>query len=148
LCLDLDGVLADFDARALAICGRRPDAMRPAHLWAALAAHPNFFGSLDPTHDAAELWAFAGPYRPRIITGSPRGTWAAPQKRAWVARVLGADVHVTVCAARDKGRHARPGDVLVDDMAKNAAGWRAGGGVFVLHTSAAASIAALREMGF
>lgn len=76
------------------------------------------------------------------------GDWAEPQKRAWVRQFLGADVPVIVCMARDKGKYCSPGAVLVDDMTKNREGWLKAGGTFVLHTSAASSIAELRKLGF
>ena len=50
--------------------------------------------------------------------------------------------------ARDKCEFATPGAVLVDDRPQYAHLWEERGGIFVLHTSAAASIAALRDLGF
>ena len=47
--------------------------------------------------------------------------------------------------AKDKGKHSRPGDVLVDDMEKNAVGWQ---GDFILHTSAPSSLQRLKELGY
>lgn len=63
-------------------------------------------------------------------------------------RHLGPHVPVIVCLARDKGKYGGANAVLVDDMEKNAPGWRSAGGVFVRHTAAAASIAELRRLGF
>jgi hypothetical protein len=48
------------------------------------------------------------------------------------------------CASRDKSRHMKPGDVLVDDYLKYRHLWEAAGGVFIHHTSAKASLEALR----
>ena len=73
LFLDLDGVLADFDAAILRLCGRHPDELPPQVMWGAVKAHPNFFGTLAMMKDAMLLWEHAKPYNPTILTGSPRG---------------------------------------------------------------------------
>lgn len=72
LFLDLDGVLADFDRAAHAILGAPPDAVEPNVMWRRIAGAPDFFGTLPLMPDALELWRFAAPYSPTILTGSPR----------------------------------------------------------------------------
>lgn len=148
LFLDLDGVLADFYAGVVAVTGQPPQVRPSGAMWKALAAHPDFYGTLDLMADALDLWAFCAPFGPTILTGLPLGRWAEPQKRAWVARVLGADVPVVACLSREKHRWSGPGHVLVDDRASLRDAWEGAGGVFVHHTGAAASVAALRTLGF
>jgi hypothetical protein len=41
----------------------------------------------------------------------------------------------------------RPGDILIDDFDKYRDLWIKAGGIFIHHTSAVASIHALRELG-
>jgi hypothetical protein len=148
LFLDLDGVLADFDRAVLAVTGLRPDQQSVPAMWRALAHHADFFATLPMLPDAPALWDFCRPHRPVILTGLPLGNWAAPQKRRWVAAHLGNDVDVITCMARDKVLHSGPGHVLVDDRAAAAGPWQTAGGVFVLHTTAAATIATLESLGF
>ncbi|QQP90550.1 hypothetical protein IGS68_04705 [Skermanella sp. TT6] len=148
LFLDLDGVLADFDRGVEAVTGRRPDQLPLKRMWQALAKAPDFYGTLEMMHDAQVLWEFCKPHGPTILTGLPLGDWAPEQKRRWVAAMLGADVPVITCMTRDKARHAGPGHVLVDDRAGTRAPWEAAGGVFILHTGAAGSIADLKRLGF
>lgn len=148
LFLDLDGVLADFDRGVVAVTGRRPEQLAMKEMWRALSRHADFFGTLEFMHDAQELWGFCEPHRPAILTGLPLGSWAPDQKRRWVARMLGADVPVITCMARDKARHAARGAVLVDDREKARKPWEAAGGHFVLHRNAAESIAELTKLGF
>jgi hypothetical protein len=50
--------------------------------------------------------------------------------------------------AREKCNYATPGAVLVNDTTKFADLWRDAGGIFVHHTSAETSIAALNDLGF
>ncbi|HTI87021.1 MAG TPA: hypothetical protein VL966_10490 [Alphaproteobacteria bacterium] len=148
LFIDLDGVLADFDRGVERVTGKRPEQLKVAEMWRALAREPQFFDTLDYMHDAELLWLFCKPYHPTILTGLPLGSWAPEQKRRWVARMLGGDVPVITCMSRDKPRYSGPGHVLVDDREKVRAGWEEKGGIFVHHASAERSIAELRRLGF
>lgn len=147
LYLDLDGVLADFDRGVEIVTGRRPDQQSTREMWTALSRAPDFFGTLEMMRDAKELWDYCAPHRPVILTGLPLGRWAEPQKRRWVANMLGAEVEVITCMARDKPKWSAPGHILVDDREKTKAGWEAAGGTFILHTQAASSIRQLKALG-
>lgn len=154
LFLDLDGVLADFDAGVLGATGKTPADLGDRRMWPILARTPGFYEHLPWMADGRALWEFAAPHRPVIVTGVPLGRWAEPQKRAWCARELGPEVPVICCLSRDKGTQAAellaPGEVmvLIDDRLKVQAAWEDAGGRFLLHTSAAESVALLRELGF
>jgi hypothetical protein len=148
LYLDLDGVLADFDRGVREATGRWPHELPVGWMWAALARHPDFFGTLEAMHDAEALWAFCAPHRPAILTGLPMGSWAPAQKRRWVARVLGGHVEVIACRSRDKPRWSGPGRVIVDDREALREPWEAAGGAFVHHVSAERSVAELIRLGF
>jgi PAS domain-containing protein len=149
--LDSDGVLADFDRGAEAILGLPPKAFEArrgaAAFWKQLAAADDFFANLEPLPDAFELYEAVRHKAPIILTGLPRGKWAEPQKRRWAERHFpGVPVITTLAALKHEHRH--PGDVLVDDRDKHRHLWEANGGVFVHHTAAAASIAALQALGY
>lgn len=154
LFLDLDGVLADFDQGVVTATGQTPSDLGDRRMWPLLARTPGFYEHLPWTHDGRELWEFCRPHHPVIVTGVPLGRWAEPQKRAWCSRELGPDVPVICCLSREKGRHAaewlEPGEVmvLVDDRLKIQAAWEEAGGRFILHTSTAQSLVALKELGF
>lgn len=148
LYLDCDGVLADFEAGATAVLGLPPRAFQdrfgPRRFWQKLAAAPDFYFSLPLMADATELFDAVRHLEPIILTGLPRGGWAADQKVRWAAHHFpGTEIITTM--ARDKHDHARQGDVLVDDLVKHQHLWEAAGGVFVHHTSAASTIAALAD---
>lgn len=149
--LDCDGVLADFDKGAEQVLGAHPRAFEKRHglgeFWKRLARAPDFFDSLEPLPDAMELYGAVRHLSPIILTGLPRGNWAEPQKRRWAERHF-PDVEVITTSAALKREHCHPGDVLVDDRDKFRHLWEQAGGVFVHHTSAAASIAALRDAGY
>jgi hypothetical protein len=148
LYLDLDGVLADFDRGVEAVTGRRPEEMPRREMWRALARAPDFYGTLELMHDAEVLWEFCRPHEPTILTGLPLGDWAPEQKRRWVASMLGPDVPIIACMARDKHRYSGAGHVLVDDRASTREAWERAGGVFIHHVSAERSIAELQKLGF
>lgn len=149
--LDCDGVLADFDRGAEAILGLAPGAFEARHgaseFWKRLARADGFFDNLDPMPDALELYEAVRHRNPIILTGLPRGTWAEPQKRRWAQRHFPGVPVITTSAAL-KREHCHPGDVLVDDRDQYRGRWEAEGGLFILHTSARASIKALREAGY
>lgn len=150
LYLDCDGVLADFDRAFVAHFGIAPrareDAVGSAPFWRDLRdVAPPFFRSLPLMPDARDLFAAVEHMRPIILTGCPRGEWAQPQKLAWAAEHF-PGTPMIVCMAHDKRLYCKPGDILVDDRTKYRDLWEEAGGVFVHHTSAAESIAALSEL--
>ena len=148
LYLDCDGVLADFDKGATALLGLPPKGFEkrhgPGRFWAKLASAPDFYFSLPLMADAMELYHAVKHLNPVILTGLPRGNWAADQKVRWAAQHF-PGVRIITTMARDKRNHAREGDVLVDDMLRHSALWEEAGGIFIHHKSARESIAALGE---
>ena len=151
LYLDCDGVLADFDRGATKLLGMPPRTYEKRHgiaaFWREIARHPDFYGTLPLMPDAKELFAAVRHLIPVILTGLPRGAWAEPQKRRWAARHF-PGVEVITTSAALKREHCHPGDALVDDTVKFRHLWEKEGGVFIPHSSAAASIAELRRLGF
>jgi len=150
LFLDLDGVFVDFDRHYEKHIGPVPDRDDPNQdvSWAEVSKIP-FFEEAPPMHDAHELFDYVKRHNPIFLTGVPKiGTEkAAASKRDWVARHLGHGFEVRPCRSRDKSLHCSPGDVIVDDWKKYQPLWLKKGGIWVLHKSAAKSIAELKELG-
>ena len=136
LYLDCDGVLADFDKGAAAVLGMHPKAFEKSRgigrFWAKLATAPDFYFSLPLLPDAKRLYEAVRHLDPVILTGLPRGNWAADQKVRWAAQHF-PGVPIITTMARDKRDHAREGDVLVDDQLRHRALWEEAGGIFVHH---------------
>lgn len=149
LYLDCDGVLADFDKGATAILGLPPRAFEKRHgigrFWAKLASAPDFYFGLPLMPDAMALFDAVRHLDPIILTGLPRGNWAAGQKVRWAAQYFPGTKIITTMA-RDKRNHAKEGDVLVDDQLRHAHLWEEMGGVFIHHKSAAQSIRELARI--
>jgi hypothetical protein len=150
--LDCDEVLADFRKAATAALGQPPNRFRQQfgseQLWRRLAAVPDFFAELDLLPDAMDLYRAVRHLKPSILTRIPFGDWAEPQKRRWAERYFPGVPVITTPTAALKAQHCRPGDALVDDRDKYRHLWEKAGGIFIRHTSATASIAALRSNGF
>ncbi|MBP1806025.1 hypothetical protein [Rubellimicrobium aerolatum] len=151
LFLDCDGVLADFDAFATEVLGLPPREFEARHgaraFWSRLAGHGDFFGSLPLMPDARELWDATAHLHPVILTGTPQGTWAAPQKMRWAARHFPEARMITTMARAKRDHMEAPGDILVDDLLKYRHLWEEAGGVFVHHRSTAGTLEALRGLG-
>jgi hypothetical protein len=151
LFVDLDGVLADFDAGVQAVTGKLPSQLSPRAMWPRLARTPGFYAELDWMSDGRELWERVAPLDPIVLTGLPLGKWAEPQKREWCRRELGPDVEVITCMSRNKPKVARERTdatpVLIDDRDRIREAWEEMGGIFIHHTSASQSIAELESLG-
>lgn len=153
--VDLDGVLVDFERTALAIAGFMPtDKEKRKAFWNKVGAHVksggSFFKDMSPLEDAFELWDYVKKHNTVICsaTGSVRG--AAAEKTEWVRKHLGDSYAATarlVPDAKDKAQYAKPTVILIDDRAKAIDPWVAAGGIGILHTSAASTIARLKEYG-
>jgi 5'(3')-deoxyribonucleotidase len=149
LYLDCDGVLADFENGAKAVLGETPDTFILKHgreaFWRRLAGAGNFFGALPVLPDARRLFDAVRHLRPTILTGCPRGDWAASQKVRWAEEHFPGTPVIT-CMAADKRQFCRPGDILVDDLLTHRHLWEGAGGVFVHHRTADRSIKEVQRL--
>lgn len=143
LYLDCDGVLADFDRGAEAVLGVPPRVFEERHgrarFWARLAQSPDFFSRLPLMPGATRLFAAVRHLHPVILTGLPRGDWAAAQKVRWAAHHF-PGTRIITCLAADKRDHCSAGDVLVDDTLKYRHLWEDAGGIFVHHQAVDATL--------
>ena len=148
LYLDCDGVLADFNKGAAAVLGLHPRAFEKRHgagrFWQKLATAPDFYFGLPLMDDAMELFEAVRHLDPVILTGLPRGGWAADQKVRWAAKFF-PGTRIITTAARDKRDQARQGDVLVDDQEKHRHLWEEAGGVFIHHRNARDTLEELKR---
>jgi hypothetical protein len=149
LFLDLDGVLADFDAGVKALLGMTPAEFQASHggreFWRRIAKARNFYGTLPEMADARVLFDAVEHLKPTILTGLPLGNWAAPQKVKWVAEHF-PGLPIITCMARDKHKHMKSGDVLVDDRENHRAAYEREGVIFIHHKNAVDSIAQLAKI--
>lgn len=165
LFLDMDGVLADFNAMArrtlrataddesaAAARGRWPD-----EEWRKLKSVPNFYRILPKTDIADDLVALARRFRDelgwdvRILTAIPKNNDmpdAFQDKMEWMQEYY-PDLRVNFGPySKDKQHHARMGDYLVDDRTDNCREWEAAGGtaIKVMDSDRRAAVTALQEV--
>ena len=150
---DSDGTLANFDAGVQTLLGTTPDKYMDAHgvpaFWNALAADTvggGFYQALPMMPGASEMMAATASKRPLILSGCPLGNWAQAQKINWAADHF-PGIPMICCPTKDKPLFCDPGDILIDDSAKNGPPWEAAGGTFIHFTGADAALEALRKMG-
>ena len=139
LFVDLDGVVADFDAGFPRLFGLNHKEMPEARMWEMIEGHVSYFEALDLMPDALVMFDALRCFSPTILTACPSLGFdkACAGKRAWVARHLGEEIPViTVRGGRNKPLHmTAPGDILVDDWPRNIAAWEAAGGRGILFRS-------------
>jgi 5'(3')-deoxyribonucleotidase len=149
LFLDCDGVLADFDEGARGLFGMDAARFEAKHgareFWRLIATARNFYGSLPEMPDARRLFEAVAHREATILTGLPVGNWAAPQKIEWATEHF-PGVPIITCMARDKHKHMKPGDVLVDDRENHRSAYEAAGVLFVHHRNAEDSLRQLAEI--
>lgn len=137
LYLDLDGVMADFDAHFPALFGVDHRTMLDDDMWAQINSHPTYFRDMPPCEGAKKFFDSISWIDPIILTACPKSNYAhvARQKRAWVREHLCAScIILPVMGGRNKPlfMHA-PGDILIDDFEKNIKAWEDEGGTGILH---------------
>lgn len=144
--VDLDGVLADFDKKAMALFGKKPreieDEIGSQKFWAEITNIHDFYLTLEKMHDADVLWEGIQKYdfSPTILTGVPMSMpWVPGHKREWCERYY-PNAEVITCMSRDKATYCRPGDILIDDWPKYKPLWDSAGGIFIVHESAATTL--------
>ena len=149
LFLDADGVLADFDEGVRQLLGMEPRAFEAKYgrgaFWKRLANAKDFYATLPEMADARVLFDAVKHLKPTILTGLPLGNWAAPQKVKWAAEHF-PGVPIVTCMARDKHKHMKAGDVLVDDRENHRSAYESAGVVFVHHKNAADSVRQLAKI--
>ncbi|HEL4805560.1 TPA: hypothetical protein UN084_001063 [Stenotrophomonas maltophilia] len=135
--VDLDGVMADFDAAFPALFGLDHRLLGDDEMWGHINSHPSFFRDLPPMRGAVEFFHSIHHLNPVILTACPKSNYplAAIQKRQWVREHLSATCLVLPVLG---GRHKplfmhQPGDVLIDDFEANCDAWTAAGGVAIRH---------------
>lgn len=143
--IDMDGVLADFNAKAREVLGAtEADSDQAAQVgrwprekWETLKEIYHFYRILPKTPFADRLMELARRYRDElgwklhILTAIPSGNdvpQAFQDKIEWIQEYY-PDVEVHFGPySRDKASHCQPGDILVDDRYDNCESWTKAGG--------------------
>ena len=141
--IDMDGVVADFDAFVMSHLGRTfSHSAGPGsdtEMWNFLMSVPNMYAQLALTpyaHELVQMVKDSG-LRYRFLTAIPRRATmptAESDKRQWVEKHFPGVPMVIGPYSGDKWKHAFPGDILIDDRADNISDWNTKGkGRGILH---------------
>ena len=144
--LDMDGVVADFNAWCSNFLGR-PISWEGKDLsddeWTALANEKDIYAKLPLIPESVELVIMAKKAARdfnmglRFLTAIPRRTTmpeAEQNKKDWVEKYFpGIPVEVGPFS-KDKQNWCKPLDILVDDKRENVTQWLGKGGISVYHT--------------
>lgn len=149
LFVDLDGVLADFDAHYAASFGVLPCKTKDDVDWGQVKKVPDWYFNIPLMADAEFLWAFIGRFNPTVLTGVPSSLHleAVDNKTRWVEKYF-PGTPVICCPSKQKYLYCKPGDILIDDWDKYRQRWLDAGGRWVLHKDARSTIDALSILGF
>lgn len=152
--LDLDGVFADFFTFARNVLGQEYHDTAPALAWGRLSLVPRLFRQLAVLPGSLEIYHALKHHgdRLQVLTATPLPTGflltAAKDKRRWVAKNISETLKVnTVTGGVNKYKLCQPGDVLIDDLARNLKPWEEAGGIGIHHTSVQDTLARLAELG-
>lgn len=139
--IDMDGVLADFDAWKETMKELHPEVMEEKMaMWELIAQVDHFFLNLDPTPWAYEMMDYLRSLGVplAILTALPRRLvipQAEPDKQEWIASLIDPDLEFQIGPyAIDKQNFCEEGYVLVDDNKKNIDQWNARGGIGIYFT--------------
>ena len=162
ICIDLDGVLADFSRGVKELCHmeapRQDERHNPVNddmMWEAIRKVDHFYDRLELMPGAKEMFDLLTEKfgdRCEILTGIPREergiVTAAEDKAAWTRRMLSDRVKVHAVCRKDKQQYCTgPEAVLIDDRKKTIREWREMGGTGILHVSAEETVSKLKKMG-
>ena len=150
---DMDGVLVDFNKRFEQFSDNIApqdyvDKFGLEAFWDLIdnKTGVRFWVGMDWMSDGKEYWNYIKKYNPMLLSSPSRKNESRLGKRIWAKRNM-PGTKVILAYAENKKNYANANSILIDDMEKNIDQWRAAGGIGILHTSAASTIAQLKELG-
>jgi hypothetical protein len=150
---DMDGVLSDFDKRFMEFSdgippGQYEQRKGKEEFWKLIddTIGVPFWAGMDWMSDGKEYWNYIEKYNPIILSAPSRKEESKYGKRIWKKRNMPNNKMILVPAWKKK-EYANPTSILIDDRADNINQWEAAGGIGILHTDAASTIAKLKKLG-
>ncbi len=153
--IDMDGVLADFNTGVETLTGREFPNTDQGHNdydeRKEELTNKRLFRMLPPMPDMYDLVGYVRhtglPWEILTAAGVINRELVVYDKNEWIREHVSPTVVVTcTMTGSQKGMFAIKGSVLIDDRQKNLDAWEEHGGIGILHTSAADTIAQLKEL--
>ena len=149
--LDMDGVITDFDKQFKELTGMMPNEFESKYgikdFWEAIdKAGVGFWRGMKWMPDGEELYNKVSQFDHELLSSPSRGDSSKIGKRLW-RRDKTPNTKLTLAYSANKKNYAAPNHILIDDRADNINQWKNAGGIGILHTSTASTIAKLKELG-
>jgi len=149
--LDMDGVITDFDDQFKELTGMMPNDFESKYgikgFWEAIdKAGVGFWRGMKWMSDGQELYNKVSQFDHVLLSSPSRGDSSKIGKRLW-RRDKTPNTKLTLAYSANKKNYAAPNHILIDDRANNINQWKAAGGIGILHTSTASTLAKLKELG-
>lgn len=143
--VDLDGVLTDF-VRSLKSVGLEDKENLTSEEWEIINKYGvDWWSEMNWMPDGKELWSYVKDYSPKILSAPSKSQDSIDGKKLWVKNHLG-NTPLLLTKKEEKQKYADPNSILIDDNVGNIKRWRDAGGIGILHTSTAKTIAQLKEI--
>ena len=154
--VDMDGVLADFERGFYDLTGISAENVSDPELWAAIDANgkAKFFSELQWMDGGKQLWSFVTEnfLKVKILSALGKSDRIDRQttqgKLAWLRHnipSLRQDDIILVENKHRKRHYSKPGDIIIDDTPVVIQEWVKKGGIGILHKTASATIAELKQ---
>jgi len=96
--------------------------------------------------DGKELWDYIKPYNPTLLSAPSYNNNSRLGKRLWVRNNI-PGTKLILASRANKVNYSNENSILIDDMPRTIEEWESGGGIGILHTSAASTIEQLKQLG-
>lgn len=150
---DMDGVIADFEARFDHFFGVPPAEYEAKYgkraFWNQIDNNigVKFWVGIPWMPDGHQLWDYIKKYNPTLLSSPSASESSRLGKRLWVKNQL-PGTKLILASPERKADQAGEGKILIDDRFEpNIRMWREKGGIGIHHKSAADTIAQLKELG-
>jgi len=149
---DMDGVLADFEARFEQYSdGLTTDEYRDKYsinsFWKIIdRAGTEFWADMPWMPDGQTLYEYIKPNLHSLLSAPSFDVSSEEGKQEWVDKNM-PGTKLILAAAKNKQKHSKEGAILIDDREDTIREWDSQGGIGILHTSAANTIEKLIELG-
>ena len=148
---DMDGVLCDFEERFEDLTGLSPNAFRDKNglneFWKVITEDGvRFWVGMDWMPDGKQLWDYIKPNVYSLLSAPSSDNSSRLGKRLWVKNNI-PGTKLILASRKNKQTYSKENAILIDDMLPTIEEWNAGGGIGILHTSAASTIKQLKELG-
>jgi len=157
---DMDGVLADFEARFEHFVGLSPDEYRKeiAKKYGEKQVDKMFWDLIDTQigvrfwrgipwmPGGQQLWDYIKKFNPDLLSAPSYEESSKIGKHLWVKRNI-PGTKLILRSAERKQEFATPDSILIDDRTDNIERWRNAGGVGILHITADDTIKELQKLG-